>query len=215
MRIAQISPVFDEVSVDSRVEESRHVAVLAKGLVNLGHDVTVFASGDSTTSGTLVPLCHRALRHHPAPKRNLSEGLMYLALEKTFAASPRFDLIHVHAGFAAFPLMRRSPVPILATVYGPLDGPEVRRVYQEFRELALVATSFEQIRRCPDLNWHALVPQHVAGAGEWSRWVLQAGVPEELASAYDAVYERLAAIPVDRLDSLPSARTPDDVGTPV
>ena len=84
MRIAHIGSVFHEVSFDSESQEGREIAVLSAGLVRAGHDVTVFASGDSKTVASLVPMSQRALRHHPAPMRNLSEGLMYLALEKAF-----------------------------------------------------------------------------------------------------------------------------------
>jgi Glycosyltransferase Family 4 len=194
MRIAHISSVFHEVSFDSDSQEGREIAVLAAGLIRAGHDVTVFASGDSRTVGALIPMSQQALRHHPAPKRNLSEGLMYLALEKAFAASPSFDLIHVHAGFTAFPLMRRSPVPILATVYGFLDTPEVARVYREFNELPLVATAIEQIQQCPDLNWQAIIPWHVS-SHQRTRFAKRIGALDYLASAYGAVYEQM--VPAD------------------
>jgi hypothetical protein len=190
MRIAHVSSLFHEVAVDSESPEGRSVAVLAMGLIRLGYDVTVFASGDSTASCAVVPISQRALRHHPAPKRHLSEGLIYLALEKAFAASPSFDVIHVHAGFTAFPLLRRSPIPILTTVYDSLDSPEVVGVYHEFKELNLVATSLEQIRRCPDLNWQAVVPWN-GWAQDLSRLSQRTGALEEIASAYAAVYERM------------------------
>jgi hypothetical protein len=200
MRIAHVGSVFHEVAVNSESPEGRTVAVLAMGLVRLGYDVTVFASGDSTASGTVIPLSQRALRHHPAPKRHLSEGLIYLALEKAFAASPSFDVIHVHAGFTAFPLMRRSPIPILTTVYDSLDSPEVLRVYHEFKELNVVATSLEQIRRCPDLNWQAVVPWN-GWSQDVSRLSQRTGALEEMASAYAAVYERIVPEPVSRRGS--------------
>jgi hypothetical protein len=135
-------------------------------------------------------MSRHALRHHPAPKRHLSEGLMYLALEKAFAASPAFDIIHVHAGFTAFPLMRRSPVPVLATVYGFLDTPEVARVYREFNELPLVATAIEQIQQCPDLNWQAIIPWP-ASSHQRIGFAARTEALDQRASAYGAVYEQL------------------------
>ena len=99
-----------------------------------------------------------------------------------------FDLLHVHAGFAAFPLMRRSPLPSVATVYGSLDAPEILRLFREFRELPLVATSAEQIRQCPELNWLALIP--VPGPRQPSE--VHAETMDSLvetATAYTAVYE--------------------------
>lgn len=190
MRIAQVSRFFEEVSHESAGADARGVEFLTRSLIQFGHEVTVFASGDSRVSGTLVPVSPLALRHYPSPKRHLSEGLTFLALEKAFFMRSSFDLIHVHAGFTAFPLMRRSPLPTLATVYGPLDAPEVVQLFQEFKELPLVATSAEQIRRCPDLNWLALIP--VPSAGD-SRDVPAETLDSlvETATAYTAVYEGL------------------------
>lgn len=201
MRIAHVSPFFEEVSIESEGSEARGVAFLARGLVRFGHDVTVFASGDSRVSGSLVPVAPLALRHYPTPKRHLSEGLAFLALDKAFSAAFPFDLIHVHAGFTAFPLMRRSPLPIVATVYGSLDAPEVVKVYREFKELALVATSMDQVRQCPELNWQAVIPWHLPPQQDGPcTEALDALV--ETAMAYTAVYERLVTAWVERRQSL-------------
>ncbi len=190
MRLAQVSRFFEEVSHESEGADARGVEFLTRSLIQFGHEVTVFASGDSRVSGTLVPVSPLALRHYPSPKRHLSEGLTFLALEKAFCMRSSFDLIHVHAGFTAFPLMRRSPLPTLATVYGPLDASEVLRLFQEFRELPLVATSAEQIRQCPDLNWLALIPVAPAGhSSDIPAETLDSLV--ETATAYTAVYEGL------------------------
>lgn len=214
MRIAHVSSVFHEVSIESRSPEGKSVALLAMGLVRLGYEITLFASGDSLTPGTLVPLVPRALRHHAAPKRHLSEGLIYLGLEKAFAASPAFDVIHVHAGFAAFPLMRRSPIPVLATVYDPLDTLEVAQVYREFKELPLVATSVEQIQRCPELNWQAIVAcnerlHDPTGLHE------RAGGLEEIASVYAAVYERMTPSIAPRVHPSWQTRSRKELASPV
>jgi Glycosyltransferase Family 4 len=213
MRIAHVSSMFHEVSIESDSLEGKSIAVLAMGLVRLGYEVTLFASGDSITPGTLVPILPLALRYHPAPKRYLTEGLVYLGLEKAFAASPAFDVIHVHAGFAAFPLMRRSPVPVLATVYDSLDTSEVVQVYREFKELALVATSVEQIQRCPELNWQATVTwndqsQDPTGLPE------RVGALEETASAYAAVYERMAPALMPRVPPSRPARSRKELASP-
>ncbi|MCW5799999.1 MAG: hypothetical protein KIT40_15995 [Nitrospira sp.] len=156
--------------------------------MRFGHEVTVFASGDSRVSGRLVPVSPQALRHYPSPKRHLSEGLTFLAIEKACSMESSFDLLHVHAGFAAFPLMRRSPLPSVATVYGSLDAPEILRLFREFRELPLVATSAEQIRQCPELNWLALIP--VPGPRQPSEVHSETmDSLVETATAYTAVYE--------------------------
>ncbi len=197
MRIAHVSPFFEEVSIERGGPEARNVAFLTRGLTRFGHDVTVFASGDSRVSGTLVSVAPLALRHYPAPKRHLSEGLTFLALEKAFSTASPFDLIHVHAGFTAFPLMRRSPLPIVATVYGPLDAPEVVKLYREFKELALVATSAEQVRLCPELNWQAVIPWHLPPQQDGS-FAETLDPLVETAMAYTAVYERIVTATVER-----------------
>ena len=190
MRIAQVSQCVEEVSNESERPDARGVEFLTRSLIRFGHEVTVFASGDSRVSGRLVPVSPQALRHYPAPKRHLSEGLTFLALEKAFSKGSSFDLLHVHAGFTAFPLMRRSPLPTVATVYGSLDAPEVLRLFREFNELPLEATSAEQIRQCPDLNWLALIPLPApCQPSEVDAETLDSLV--ETATAYTAVYEGL------------------------
>ena len=188
MRIAQVSQFFEEVSSESESPEVRGVEFLTRSLMRFGHEVTVFASGDSRVSGRLVPVSPQALRHYPSPKRHLSEGLTFLAIEKVCSMESSFDLLHVHAGFAAFPLMRRSPLPSVATVYGSLDAPEILRLFREFNELPLVATSAEQIRQCPELNWLALIPV----PGPCPPREVHAETMDSLvetATAYTAVYE--------------------------
>ena len=184
MRIAQIAPFVDPVSFDSENPEGKVIAHLASGLIRLGHDVTVFASGDSTLPGDLVPVAPRAMRAYPAPKRHLADALTFLALEKAFATKPSFDLIHVHAGLVAFPLMRRSPSAVLATVYGELGAPELRHVYRQFKELALVATREDQIQECADLNWQSFIPIEFVREHHDHR-----ALQVHLARAYEAVYE--------------------------
>lgn len=188
MRIAQVSQFVEEVSSESERPEARGLEFLARSLIRFGHEVTVFASGDSRVSGRLIPVSPQALRHYPSPKRHLSEGLTLLALEKAFSMGASFDLLHVHAGFSAFPLMRRSPLPTVATVYGSLDAPEVLQLFREFSELPLVATSSEQIRQCPDLNWLALIP--IPPPCQSSKVFAEAlDSLVETATAYTAVYE--------------------------
>ena len=212
MRIAQVSQCVEEVSNESERPDARGVEFLTRSLIRFGHEVTVFASGDSRVSGRLVPVSPQALRHYPAPKRHLSEGLTFLALEKAFSKGSSFDLLHVHAGFAAFPLMRRSPLPTVATVYGSLDAPEVLRVFREFNELPLEATSAEQIRQCPDLNWLALIPLPApCQPSEVDAETLDSLV--ETATAYTAVYEGLIERAVRHGQAVRSVYSLQDVET--
>lgn len=196
MNIAQIGPFYEAVSSHSEDPEGRMIASLSEELLRMGHDVTVFASGDSHTAGRLIPVAPLAMRAYPMPKRHLADALAMLALEKAFAMVPTFDMIHVHAGSVAFPLMRRSPIPIVGTVYGPIDAPEVLRLHREFRELVLVATSPSQVQQAPDLNWQAVIPSD-SSREEVGNEDLHA----RIARAYESVYEwRTLRRPPDRQD---------------
>lgn len=196
MNIAQIGPFYEAVTRRSEGPEGRMIASLTEELLRLGHDVTVFASGDSHTAGRLIPVAPFAMRAYPMPKRHLADALAMLALEKAFAVAPAFDMIHVHAGSAAFPLMRRSVVPIVATIYGPVDAPEVLRLHREFRELVLIATSTEQVQQAPDLNWQAVIQPESSGEG-----VGHEDRSARIAKAYESVYQwRTLRRPVDRQD---------------
>ena len=184
MRIAHISPFLEKVSSESQDPQGRTIFHVTKHLTRLGHDVRVFASGDSRTACELVPVAPLAMRSYPAPKRHLAEALAMLALEKAFAALPSFDLIHLHSGLSCLPLMRRSPIPIVATVYDALDAPEVIRVYREFKELALIATGAEQLTQVPDLNWQAVIP-----CVDLLRWQQEPQAVEKIVRAHETVYE--------------------------
>ncbi len=182
MRIAYISPFLEPVSVESQDPQGRMIVYLTNRLAWLGHDVSVFASGDSRTAGELVPVAPLPMRAYSTPKRHLAEALSMLALEKALAAAPSFDIIHVHAGLICLPLMRRSPIPIVSTVYETLESPEVLRLYREFKELPLIATSADQTRRVPDLNWQAVIP-----CADLRRREPEA--VDKIARAHETVYE--------------------------
>ncbi len=184
MRIAHISPFLEQVSSESQEPQGRMIFHLTKQLTRLGHEVTVFASGDSRTTCELVPVAPLPMRAYPAPKRHLAEALAMLALEKAFATLPSFDIIHLHSGLSCLPLMRRSPIPIVSTVYDALDAPEVIKVYREFKELALIATCAEQLKQVPDLNWQAVIP-----CLDMLRWKNEPQAVEKIARAHETVYE--------------------------
>ncbi|HNV33166.1 MAG TPA: glycosyltransferase [Nitrospira sp.] len=184
MRIAHISPFLEKVSSESQDPQGRMIFHLTKQLTRLGHEVTVFASGDSRTAGELIPVAPLSMRSYPAPKRHLAEALAMLALEKAFATLPSFDIIHLHSGLSCLPLMRRSPIPIVSTVYDALDAPEVIKVYREFKELALIATCAEQLKQVPDLNWQAVIP-----CLDMLRWKNEPQAVEKIARAHETVYE--------------------------
>ena len=154
MKIAQIAHLSESVPPRQYGGTERVLSYLTEELVDLGHDVTLFASGDSVTSARLVPVCPRAVR---GAEQTVRDALLVQLLERVFKSARQFDLIHSHVDFLAFPLIRRCPVPVLSTLHGRLDLPELATVYEEFSELPLVSVSASQRTPCPWANWQATI----------------------------------------------------------
>jgi glycosyltransferase involved in cell wall biosynthesis len=154
MKIAQIAHLSERVPPRQYGGTERVLSYLTEELAELGHDVTLFASGDSVTSARLVPVCPHAVR---GAEQTVRDALLVQLLERAFTSAAEFDLIHSHVDFLAFPLIRRCPVPVLSTLHGRLDLPELGTVYHEFSELPLVSVSASQRTPCPGANWHATV----------------------------------------------------------
>ncbi len=157
MRIAQVAPLYESVPPVLYGGTERVVSWLTEELVRLGHDVTLFASGDSVTNARLVPACPRALRLDSGCKDPLARHVVML--EQVFRESADFDLIHFHIDYLHFPMSRRSEAPSLTTLHGRLDIPDLVPVYQTFQELPLVSISNAQRRPLPWANWQGTV-QH-------------------------------------------------------
>ncbi|MGB8985685.1 MAG: glycosyltransferase family 4 protein [Candidatus Sulfotelmatobacter sp.] len=155
MRIAQVAPLFESVPPVLYGGTERVVSWLTEELVRLGHDVTLFASGDSVTNARLVPVCPRALRldaqcHDPVAHH-------VIMTEHVFREAANFDLIHFHIDYIHFPLSRRSEVPCLTTQHGRLDIPDLVPIFQTFREMPLVSISDAQRTPLPWANWQGTV----------------------------------------------------------
>jgi glycosyltransferase involved in cell wall biosynthesis len=145
MRIAQLAPPLEAVPPARYGGTERVIHTLTEELVERGHEVTLFASGESQTSARLVPICDQALWHrNPAP-RDFSPAWS-IALGKIARELDDFDVVHSHIDHLGFPLARRTRVPFLTTLHGRLDMPEVAEVLREFRDLPLVSISQAQRR---------------------------------------------------------------------
>jgi glycosyltransferase involved in cell wall biosynthesis len=120
-----------------------------------GHDVTLFASGDSRTSARLVPVTPRAIRLDNRCRDPLAHHI--LMIEKVFAQQDRFDLIHFHCDYIHFPLSRRSHTPTLTTLHGRLDLPDLVPLYREYADMPLVSISDAQREPIPRANWRATI----------------------------------------------------------
>jgi len=151
LKIAQVSPLYESVPPKLYGGTERVVSYLTEELVNEGHDVTLFASGDSETTARLVPCSPRSLRLDEQCIDQLAHHV--LMLEKVFAMAHDFDVIHFHIDYLHFPLSRRYNLPHLTTLHGRLDIPDLVPLYREFPEMPVVSISDDQRRPLPWVNW--------------------------------------------------------------
>jgi glycosyltransferase involved in cell wall biosynthesis len=168
MRIAQLAPLYESVPPQLYGGTERIVSFITEELVRRGHDVTLFASGDSVTSARLEPACHEGLRLAGQAQRGTTLQLPMLSAVYE-SAHERFDLIHSHLDYWAFPFERLTNVPSVSTIHSRLDDPDLNPVYRHYRRAALVSISDAQRTPLPDLNWVATVahglPRDLLGFG--------------------------------------------------
>src|SRR6185295_20198014 len=139
MRIAQIAPLAESVPPKLYGGTERVVAWLVDQLVDLGHEVTLFASGDSRTRAKLQEVCPRALRLG-RPRTDPMAALAAL-LEAVSRQATDFDVIHVHIDWMHLPLLSRLDVPFLTTVHGRLDLPFLPELIRLFPDAPFVSIS--------------------------------------------------------------------------
>ncbi|HET7226678.1 MAG TPA: glycosyltransferase family 4 protein [Candidatus Eisenbacteria bacterium] len=155
MRIAQVAPLIESVPPHLYGGTERVVSWLTEELVREGHDVTLFATGDSSTRARLVPCAERALRQDPSVTDPLAHHLNMI--ERVFSMGSHFDLIHFHTDYLHYPLSRRSGIPTVTTLHGRLDLPDLVPVYREFDDIPLVSISDAQRDPLPWANWMGTV----------------------------------------------------------
>ena len=155
MKIAQIAPLAEAVPPKLYGGTERIVAYLTDALVELGHDVTLYASGDSETSAKLEPVWPRALRLDPEVRDYIAPH--FIMLEKVAARAHDFDIIHIHCDYLAFPLLSRVGVPIVTTLHGRLDLPELRPLYECYPNVPVVSISNSQRGPLPEANFVSTV----------------------------------------------------------
>ena len=156
MKIAQVAPLIESVPPQLYGGTERIVSWLTEELVRQGHDVTLFASGDSSTSATLVPITPRALRLSPSQLDPLPFSIVLI--ENVARQAHEFDVLHFHLDHLQYPMLRTTLTPGLTTMHGRMDLPELIPLFQEFRETPLVSISDSQREPLPWLNWVATVP---------------------------------------------------------
>jgi glycosyltransferase involved in cell wall biosynthesis len=210
MKIAQVAPLYESVPPPGYGGTERVVSWLTEELVRLGHDVTLFASGDSRTTGRLIPACPVALRTDPACQDFMSHHMVLL--DQVRRRRHDFDIIHFHTDYLHFPLCREWGSGHITTLHGRLDLPDLEPLYREFFDIPVVSISLEQRRPLPHANWignvyHGLpedsLPFH-GGQGEYLAFIGRIS-PEKrpdraIAIAGQAGMELRIAAKVDRAD---------------
>jgi glycosyltransferase involved in cell wall biosynthesis len=151
MKIAQVAPLFESVPPQGYGGTERVVSYLTEALVDLGHEVTLYATADSVTRARLQPMAERGLRlDRRRPEWTVWHTMM---VEKVFADADRYDVIHFHIDGLHLPLARRCRVPSLTTLHGRLDLPDLQPLYRLFSDHPLVSISDYQRKPLPFALW--------------------------------------------------------------
>ena len=151
MRIAQVAPLYESVPPKLYGGTERVVSYLTEALVRQGHQVTLFASGDSVSQARLVAACPRSLRLDKHCIDQLAHHMVLL--EHVFQQANAFDLLHFHIDYLHFPLSVRQRIPTVTTLHGRLDLPDLMPVFAMFPTMPVVSISDAQRAPLPWLNW--------------------------------------------------------------
>lgn len=155
MKIAQVSPLFERVPPRAYGGTERIISYLTEELVRRGHEVTLFASGDSLTKAELVSPIDTAIRLDTGRPCWLAYYAMQL--DQLAQRAQEFDIIHFHTEYMHFPLARSLHVPHVTTVHGRLDLPELVPLFRQFQTSPLVSISHSQRAPLPKANWCATI----------------------------------------------------------
>jgi len=152
LKIAQVAPLYESVPPKLYGGTERVVSYLTEALVEAGHQVTLFASGDSETSARLVPGCPKALRlNNYECQDQLAHH--FVMLEEVLERAEQFDIIHFHVDYMHFPLSRLSGLVHVSTLHGRLDSPDLVPLYRKYRNMPLTSISLSQRKPLPWVNW--------------------------------------------------------------
>ncbi|MBL6613062.1 MAG: glycosyltransferase family 4 protein [Reyranella sp.] len=156
MKIAQVAPLAERCPPRLYGGTERIVSYLTEELMRQGHDVTLFASGDSRTAAKLVRCSDMALRLNPAVKDHMPYHLVMV--DEVRRRADDFDVIHFHVDLLHCPLVRDFADRTLTTLHGRLDLPDLKPFYAAFPEIPLVSISDRQRRPMPAVNWAVTIP---------------------------------------------------------
>jgi glycosyltransferase involved in cell wall biosynthesis len=211
MRIAQVAPLGESVPPARYGGTERIVSYLTEALVSQGHEVTLYASGDSKTAARLKAMSLRSLRNHLGHAD--IEAIFGEAMAEIYRARHAYDIIHFHVGWFEFEVFDECQTPCLTTLHGPLDQPLLRDRVGPYRDFPLVSISDAQRAPLPEQNWlatiHHGVPDPMIEAGGPGRYLAflgrispekrpdlaiaiaaRAGLPLKIAAKVDPVNEQ-------------------------
>lgn len=155
MKIAQVSPLFERVPPKAYGGTERIISYLTEELIRLGHDVTLFASGDSITGACLVPAIDESFRLDAVQRTWLAYHTIQMDLVSQLAHT--FDVIHFHTEYLHFPIARKFSTPHITTLHGRQDLPELVTLYKHFSDVPLISISDSQRIPLPWANWYGTV----------------------------------------------------------
>lgn len=165
LRIAQLATLYESVPPKLYGGTERVVSYLTEELVRRGHDVTLFASGDSKTSARLHPGYPEALRLAGLAQVAMGGmGMHFPVMSMVFEHAEQFDIIHAHLDYWSFPFARMVTTPTISTMHGRLDLEQLHPIYHHYEDLPLVSISDSQRKPLQSMNWvstiyHGLPPQ--------------------------------------------------------
>jgi glycosyltransferase involved in cell wall biosynthesis len=152
MKIAQVAPLYESVPPRLYGGTERVVSYLTEQLVREGHDVTLYASGDSRTSARLRPVCPQALRLRQNPHMDPLAWHMLL-IETAVREAEQFDVLHFHIDYLPFSVLRHTGIPALSTIHSRMDVSCLHPLFREFRDMSLISISDAQRAPMPWASW--------------------------------------------------------------
>jgi glycosyltransferase involved in cell wall biosynthesis len=172
LRIAQVSPLYESVPPQLYGGTERVVSYLTEELVRLGHEVTLFASGDSVTTARLIPCCPRSLRLDTGCVDQIAHHFVQLDKVLELMTHEEFDIIHFHIDYFHFPISRAHRIPQATTLHGRLDIPDLPPLYRRYADMPVISISKAQRKPLPFANWignvyHGL-PENLLRLGDGS-----------------------------------------------
>ena len=155
MRIAQVAPLYESVPPQSYGGTERVVSYLTEELVKEGHDVTLYASGDSVTSARLVPCSARSLRLDRYCEDQLAHHM--ILMDRLFSEIDSYDFVHFHIDYLHYVFTKHNRFPNVTTLHGRLDIADLVPLYRQFSQIPVVSISKSQREPLPWLNWQGTV----------------------------------------------------------